>query len=199
MNGLTARNKTLGELMNELRARLGFVAQGAASKGNDAIIKSFLQEAHDYVYSELEMSSLRKKATIAIDPGSYLYDWNNDAEDEPIDPSRVISMWLRVSESQRDPLRQGITESMRAMETERSQPTRYDHLNGQIELYPVPDRGYGLIIEYTADVLQVDDSYRTGGPSDWTWPPGRFDQWGVSKPPSERIKQAQKKIRFTEP
>jgi catechol 2,3-dioxygenase-like lactoylglutathione lyase family enzyme len=53
-----------------------------------------------------------------------------------------------------------------------------------------------FVIEYTADVLQVDDSYRTGGPSDWTWPPGRFDQWGVSKPPSERIKQAQKKIRF---
>jgi len=56
-----------------------------------------------------------------------------------------------------------------------------------------------FVIEYTADVLQVDDGYRTGGPSDWIWPPGRFDQWGVSKPPSERIKQAQKKIRFTEP
>jgi catechol 2,3-dioxygenase-like lactoylglutathione lyase family enzyme len=55
-----------------------------------------------------------------------------------------------------------------------------------------------FVIEYTADVLQVDDSYKTGGPSDWTWPPGRFDQWGVSKPPSDRIKQAQKKIRFTE-
>lgn len=53
-----------------------------------------------------------------------------------------------------------------------------------------------FVIEYTADVLQVDDSYKTGGPSDWTWPPGRFDQWGVSKPPSDRIKQAQKKIRF---
>jgi catechol 2,3-dioxygenase len=55
-----------------------------------------------------------------------------------------------------------------------------------------------FVIEYTADVLQVDDSYRTGGPSDWTWPAGRFDQWGVSKPPSDRIKQAQKKIRFIE-
>ena len=55
-----------------------------------------------------------------------------------------------------------------------------------------------FVIEYTADVLQVDDSYRTGSPADWTWPPGRFDQWGVSKPPSERIKQAQKKIRFIE-
>ncbi|WP_075790954.1 VOC family protein [Massilia putida] len=55
-----------------------------------------------------------------------------------------------------------------------------------------------FVIEYTADVLQVDDTYKVGGPADWKWPPGRFDQWGVSKPPSDRIKQAQKKIRFTE-
>jgi catechol 2,3-dioxygenase len=55
-----------------------------------------------------------------------------------------------------------------------------------------------FVIEYTADVLQVDDSYQVGGPADWTWPPGRFDQWGVSRPPSDRIKQAQKKIRFIE-
>ncbi|WP_229452180.1 VOC family protein [Massilia niastensis] len=55
-----------------------------------------------------------------------------------------------------------------------------------------------FVIEYTADVLQVDDSYRTGGPSDWGWPARRFDQWGVSKPLSDRIKQAQKKIRFIE-
>lgn len=54
-----------------------------------------------------------------------------------------------------------------------------------------------FVIEYTAEVLQVDDSYRAGRPEDWTWPPGRFDQWGVSRPPSERIRQAQKKIRFS--
>lgn len=53
-----------------------------------------------------------------------------------------------------------------------------------------------FVIEYTADVLQVDESYKVGGPSDWQWPPGRFDQWGVSQPPSDRIKQAQKTIRF---
>lgn len=55
-----------------------------------------------------------------------------------------------------------------------------------------------FVIEYTADVLQVDDTYQAGGPSDWQWPPGRFDQWGVSQPPSDRIKQAQKTIRFIE-
>lgn len=53
-----------------------------------------------------------------------------------------------------------------------------------------------FVIEYTAEVEQVDDSYVTGGPDDWKWPPGRVDQWGVSPPPSDRVKQAQKVIRF---
>ena len=54
----------------------------------------------------------------------------------------------------------------------------------------------GFVIEYTADILQVDDSYIVGGPDDWKWPPGRVDQWGISPPPSDNIKQAQKRIRF---
>ncbi|MES2264714.1 MAG: VOC family protein [Pseudomonadota bacterium] len=55
-----------------------------------------------------------------------------------------------------------------------------------------------FVIEYTADVQQVDDTYVAGGPDDWKWPPGRFDQWGISAPPSDRIKQAQRKIKFAE-
>jgi catechol 2,3-dioxygenase len=56
-----------------------------------------------------------------------------------------------------------------------------------------------FVIEYTAEVLQVDDSYQARMPQDWAWPPGRFDQWGVSQPPSDRIKQAQKRIQFKQP
>lgn len=55
-----------------------------------------------------------------------------------------------------------------------------------------------FVIEYTAEILQVDDSYKVGGPDDWTWPPGRVDQWGVSPPPSDKIKFAQKQIRFAD-
>jgi catechol 2,3-dioxygenase-like lactoylglutathione lyase family enzyme len=53
-----------------------------------------------------------------------------------------------------------------------------------------------FVIEYTAEVEQVDDTYVTRGPEEWKWPPGRVDQWGVSLPPSDRVKEAQKKIRF---
>ena len=58
-----------------------------------------------------------------------------------------------------------------------------------------------FVIEYTAEVEQVDNSYVVGGPDDWKWPPGRVDQWGISAPPSARLKQAQRAIAFisTEP
>jgi catechol 2,3-dioxygenase len=55
-----------------------------------------------------------------------------------------------------------------------------------------------FVIEYTAEVARVDASYRVGRPDDWRWPPGRVDHWGVSDPPSERMKAAQRKIRFAD-
>jgi catechol 2,3-dioxygenase len=55
---------------------------------------------------------------------------------------------------------------------------------------------FDVVIEYTAEVEQVDDSYQAGHPSDWTWPPGRVDQWGISAPPSARLKHAQRAVLF---
>jgi catechol 2,3-dioxygenase len=55
---------------------------------------------------------------------------------------------------------------------------------------------FDFAIEYTADVQQVDDSYRTGMPEDWKWPPGRIDHWGIAAGPSADLKAAQRKIGF---
>lgn len=55
-----------------------------------------------------------------------------------------------------------------------------------------------MVVEYTAEVQQVDDSYPTGGPDDWGFGPGRTDQWGVTDPPSGRIKAAHGKLGFAE-
>jgi len=55
---------------------------------------------------------------------------------------------------------------------------------------------FGEVIEYTADVQQIDDSYVVGGPDDWKWPAGRVDQWGISQPPSARLKEAQRQVFF---
>jgi catechol 2,3-dioxygenase len=49
----------------------------------------------------------------------------------------------------------------------------------------------GVVIEYTAEVLQVDDDYVVRGPDQWVWPPGRTDQWGIAPPKAESVKAAQ--------
>jgi catechol 2,3-dioxygenase len=55
---------------------------------------------------------------------------------------------------------------------------------------------FGFVIEYTTDVLQVDDRYRVGTPADWVWPEGRTDQWGIAPPKSAACKAAQLAIPF---
>ena len=55
---------------------------------------------------------------------------------------------------------------------------------------------YGGIVEYTAEVAEVDDSYRVGTPEDWKWPPGRIDHWGISKKDTARTTAAEKVFRF---
>jgi catechol 2,3-dioxygenase len=55
---------------------------------------------------------------------------------------------------------------------------------------------FGVVIEYTAEVEQIDETYRAKGPDEWKWPTGRVDHWGISAPPTARLKDAQRVIRF---
>jgi catechol-2,3-dioxygenase len=57
---------------------------------------------------------------------------------------------------------------------------------------------FGFVIEYTAEVLQVDDTYEAHGPEFWKWPTGRTDHWGIAPPKPEYVKKAQLAIRFAE-
>jgi catechol-2,3-dioxygenase len=53
-----------------------------------------------------------------------------------------------------------------------------------------------VVIEYTAEIERIGKSYKPRGPEDWTWPPGRMDQWGIAIGPTDRLKQAQQRIAF---
>jgi len=150
MNPFSNRYRTLGDLRRGLRARLGFMTQGPAAESNRQALDDILQEAHTYVCEQVQVSVLRKKTTIELFPGSFLYDWHNDQEDEDIDPGRVLSVWIAENDILRSPLVQGITERHREFADLRDVPSRYDTLNGQIELWPIPDRAYDLLIEYEA-------------------------------------------------
>lgn len=48
----------------------------------------------------------------------------------------------------------------------------------------------GLVIEYTAEVEQVDDSYKMGTPEDWAKRVQGPDRWGFSDPPSALMRTA---------
>ena len=54
----------------------------------------------------------------------------------------------------------------------------------------------GFVVEYTAEVLQVDDSYSVKGAEYWVWPPGRTDQWGIAPPKPDHVKAAQVAIPY---
>jgi catechol 2,3-dioxygenase len=51
-------------------------------------------------------------------------------------------------------------------------------------------------IEYTAEVLQIDDSYEPNGPAYWKYPAGRSDRWGVTNPRSARLNRIQQLFQF---
>ena len=53
-----------------------------------------------------------------------------------------------------------------------------------------------FVIEYTAEMEQVNAGHRVREPREWAYPPGHSDLWGATPPPSERMKAAQKKIGF---
>ena len=55
---------------------------------------------------------------------------------------------------------------------------------------------HGGVIEYTAEVEEVGDDYKVGGPEDWKWPPGRTDHWGVSTRDNARIGAAEQAYRW---
>lgn len=55
----------------------------------------------------------------------------------------------------------------------------------------------GLPVEYTAEVQQVDETYRVGAPDDWKPVPGRMDQWGATDAPSAAMTHAEESFGFS--
>ena len=56
---------------------------------------------------------------------------------------------------------------------------------------------FGAVIEYTAEVSEIDNGHQAGGPDDWKWPPGRIDHWGMSTKDVAKIGAAERAFRFT--
>ncbi len=74
-------------------------------------------------------------------------------------------------------------------------PGRHGPGNNVFAYFCGPDE---VPIEYTSEVLQVDDGYVARGSDYWKFPPGRSDQWGITQPRSARYYRVQRLFGFTE-
>jgi catechol 2,3-dioxygenase-like lactoylglutathione lyase family enzyme len=55
---------------------------------------------------------------------------------------------------------------------------------------------FGPVVEFSTAVEKVTADYRTGSPEDWTWPPGRIDQWGMSDKDVAALRIAEERFCF---
>lgn len=55
---------------------------------------------------------------------------------------------------------------------------------------------FGPVIEFSTAVEKVPEDYRAGTPEDWTWPPNRIDQWGISDKDFAGLRSAEERFRF---
>jgi len=74
-------------------------------------------------------------------------------------------------------------------------PGRHGPGNNVFAYFCGPDE---VPIEYTAEVLQIDDDYVPRGSEHWKFPPGRSDQWGITQPRSARYYRVQRLFGFTD-
>ena len=63
-------------------------------------------------------------------------------------------------------------------------PGRHGPGNNAFSYFIAP---FGACVEYTAEVMRVDDSYPTGSPDSWKWPPGRTDHWGIATRDNDKL------------
>lgn len=55
---------------------------------------------------------------------------------------------------------------------------------------------FGPVIEFSTAVAKVAADHKVGAPEDWTWPPNRIDQWGVSDKDFDSLRVAEARFRF---
>jgi hypothetical protein len=55
---------------------------------------------------------------------------------------------------------------------------------------------FGPVIEFSTAVEKVPEDYQVGAPEDWTWPPNRIDQWGISDKDFDGLRRAEERFRF---
>jgi|21_taG_2_1085346.scaffolds.fasta_scaffold03164_6 hypothetical protein len=139
--------RTLGELRQELRDRLGFASTGGRSGANTSIIDSFLRNAQTQLYYQFDWKFLISvDKSIVTNKSQTLYDWP-----DAVDPDRLIQVLAEDTSSSLPniyPLVEGIDWNHDNYTTTENKPSRYE-IRNQIEIWPAPDSAsYKIWLEY---------------------------------------------------
>ncbi|MEX2964485.1 hypothetical protein [Microbulbifer sp. TYP-18] len=133
--------RTLEKLRQQLSARLGFGGQAGASSVNAPILNSFLYDAQQQLWEQVDWHHLIRFADKTVGYGQRLLEYPQDC-----DPERVLSVavydgveWL--------PLARGIDWQHRDPLNTLDRPCRWE-MADQLELHPQADRTYPLRIRY---------------------------------------------------
>lgn len=140
----TKRN--LGDLRQELAARLGYAAQGSTAGPNSLTLNSFLRTSQAFLYEEYDFVELKTEDDTTCGVDQTLYDYPTDCD--PMQISAVELVDNSTSTPNIHPMRQGIYWEHDNYATPSTIPRRYDLLD-QIEIWPSPDSvNYDIRLHY---------------------------------------------------
>jgi hypothetical protein len=151
---------TFADMLAKLRSRCKL----HATIGATPALEDILQEAHEYVFRELD-NGLPWQSTFTLSADEALYPFITD-QGLKVARGSVQSVWIEQGDSFRVPLSQGISHAQRAMPTV-SIPQRYDtQMTGgrndagefQLEVWPTPDQTYTLHIDHNRVMGRFEQS-----------------------------------------
>lgn len=85
------RNATLGELKATLRAELRQSANPAVAQSADHILVNAIKQAQGWVHTQHWWPHMRARRDIALEAGSYQYDWPADMDYENVE--RILTKY----------------------------------------------------------------------------------------------------------
>ena len=139
--------RSLGDMRQELRDRLGFAATGSQAGPNTSIMNSFLRNGQVQLYWQFDWPQLKKvDKTTTTNQGQVFYDWPDD-----IDPDRLVNVAVEDTSSATPniwSLMEGIDWKHDNYATPQDKPSRFERRD-QLEIWPEPEsNNYKIWIEY---------------------------------------------------
>ncbi|HET9679407.1 MAG TPA: hypothetical protein VFP95_02465 [Gammaproteobacteria bacterium] len=138
--------KTLQNLRDQLRDRLGFAEMASSSGPTQLVLDSFLQGAQSQLYWQYEWEHLRRIWDIPTVIATNQYAYPANADSESPEPRRILSVHAVDDAGRWVRLREGIDPALYS-NTATAIPQRFARIGDKLEVWPVPDAVYTIKVE----------------------------------------------------